>query len=326
MQYRSACMHPAFRRGPKFRASWSLDSGMTTASKPRKSGKNKKSTKYTAATADRHELYQLSVQNVEAEIDFVDETYTALRGRPAQTIREDFCGTAASACEWVKRRETNKAVGIDLDGPTLEWGRVQNVAPLTEEAQSRVTLLERDVREPGPEGTGVDVVLAMNFSYWIFNTRESIRNYFKTVLDSLDDEGLFICDFYGGSDTMIEQEEVRKINKHLTYIWDQHKFNPITGDMECRIHFKFPDGTQMRDAFIYEWRLWTLPEIRELLSEAGFEDVAVYWEGTDPDDEEEGNGEYEPTLEGEADPAYICYIVSQKKKRVAPADDKKNDR
>lgn len=288
---------------------------MPTATKPRKSGKNKKSTRYTAETADRHELYQLSVQNVEAEIDFVDATYTALRGKPAQTVREDFCGTAASACEWVKRRDTNWAVGVDLDGPTLEWGRTHNVNQLPEDAQKRVTLLQKDVRDPGPEGTGVDVVLAMNFSYWIFNTRDAIRNYFKSVLDSLDDDGIFICDFYGGSDTMVEQEEVRKISKHLTYIWDQHKYNPITGDMECRIHFKFPDGTEMRDAFIYEWRLWTLPEIRELLTEAGFEDVTVYWEGTDPDDEEEGNGEFTPATVGDADPAYICYIVSQKKKR-----------
>lgn len=292
---------------------------MSTATKPRKPVKRQKSVKYTARTADRHELYQLSVQNVEAEIDFVDATYTALRGKPAQTLREDFCGTAASACEWVKRRSANHAVGVDLDGPTLDWGRERNIQPLDPEAQKRVTLLQKDVRKPGPKGTGVDVVLAMNFSYWIFQTRQGIREYFKSVIDTLDDDGLFICDFYGGSDTMIEQEEVRKINRHFTYVWDQHKYNPITGAMECRIHFKFPDGTEMPDAFIYEWRLWTLPEIRELLSEAGFEDVTVYWEGTDPDDEEEGNGEFTPTMQGEADPAFICYIVSQKKKRKSSA-------
>ena len=31
-------------------------------------------TRYTAAKADRHVLYQMAVQNVEAEIDFVDDT------------------------------------------------------------------------------------------------------------------------------------------------------------------------------------------------------------------------------------------------------------
>ncbi|MBL4698256.1 MAG: hypothetical protein JKX70_05420, partial [Phycisphaerales bacterium] len=47
-----------------------------------------------------------------------------------------------------------------------------------------------------------------------------------------------------------------------------------------------------------------------LLSEAGFANVVVYWEGDDEDDDEEGNGIYEPTLKGEADPAFISYIVA----------------
>ncbi|MCA9297734.1 MAG: hypothetical protein KDA28_01630, partial [Phycisphaerales bacterium] len=58
----------------------------------------------TAKTADRHILYQESVQNVEAEIDFVDEQFRKRRGRHARRLREDFCGTANTSCEWVRRR------------------------------------------------------------------------------------------------------------------------------------------------------------------------------------------------------------------------------
>ena len=36
-----------------------------------------------AEHADRHYLYQESVQDTEAEIDFVAETWAQLRGRPA---------------------------------------------------------------------------------------------------------------------------------------------------------------------------------------------------------------------------------------------------
>ena len=32
----------------------------------------------------------------------------------------------------------------------------------------------------------------------------------------------------------------------------------------------------MRRAFTYDWRLWSLPEVRELLSEAGFRESRVY--------------------------------------------------
>ena len=39
--------------------------------------------KAEAGRADRHQLYQESVQDTEAEIDFVEETWRALRDRPA---------------------------------------------------------------------------------------------------------------------------------------------------------------------------------------------------------------------------------------------------
>jgi len=66
----------------------------------------------------------------------------------------------------------------------------------------------------------------------------------------------------------------------------------------------------MKKAFTYEWRLWTAPEIREVLAEAGFTKSALYWEGSDEDGE--GNGEFAPENKGEADLAWIAYIVAEK--------------
>ena len=83
-----------------------------------------------ASKADVHALYQQAVQCVEAEIDFVDETFAKLRRRRARHLREDFCGTANAACEWVRRRRTNRAVAVDIDAGVLEWGRRHNVEPL----------------------------------------------------------------------------------------------------------------------------------------------------------------------------------------------------
>jgi len=48
-----------------------------------------------AEQADRHELYQASVQNSEFEIDFMDETFEELTGRKAVSMREDFSIGAA---------------------------------------------------------------------------------------------------------------------------------------------------------------------------------------------------------------------------------------
>lgn len=286
---------------------------------PRGSGKKPATKTWTAASADRHLLYQAAVQSVEPEIDFVDRIFKKLRGRPATRLREDFCGTGNTSCEWVRRRKENVAVGLDIDGPTLEWGRRHNVGVLKADQQDRVHLLERNVLEPG-DAVRMDCVLAMNFSYWILQERATLKRYFQSVLASLADGGLLFCDFYGGSEAMTVCTEKRKcvLEGHgkFTYVWDQARYNPITGDMQCYIHFEFPDGSEKRRAFSYRWRLWTLPEIVDLLKESGFSNVTVYWEGDEVDAKGEktgeGNGVFRPATNGEPCPAFICYIVCEK--------------
>lgn len=260
-----------------------------------------------AAKADRHVLYEDSVQCVEAEIDFIDETFKTLRNRKARLLREDFCGTANTSCEWVRRRKRNRAIGVDLDHEVQEWGRKHHLAKLGE-AQKHVTLLNENVLEVQTEP--VDIVLAMNFSYWIFKKRTQMGRYFRSVHDSLAEDGVFFLDAYGGSDAYKEMRERTKYDD-FTYTWHQASFDPISSEMVCRIHFSFPDGSRMKNAFTYDWRLWTLPEIREILLEAGFERVTVYWQGDD-EDSDEGNGEFEPAERGEADEAWIVYISAEK--------------
>lgn len=260
-----------------------------------------------AARADRHDLYQRAVQDVEAEIDFVEETWSALRGFPAGLLREDFCGTANTACEWVRRDPAHRALGIDLDPAVLNWGREHNLSRLTAEERSRIELVAGDVLEIRTELA--DVVLAMNFSYYLFTTRTRLRTYFESVLSSLRDDGIFFLDAYGGYEAPMELEEPRECDG-FTYIWEQASFNPIDSMMDCLIHFEFPDGSRMDRAFSYRWRLWTLPEICELLEEAGFRQVEVWWEGTDPETGE-GDGHYAPATVGDADPGWVCYVVAQ---------------
>ncbi len=261
-----------------------------------------------AEQADRHYLYQESVQDTEAEIDFVEETWHKLRDRPAELLREDFCGTANTSCEWVRRDNRHYAFGIDWDSEVLDWGRFNNLEQLDDDQFSRVTLLQENVLEAQTEPA--DIVLAMNFSYYLLLERGDLLEYFCAVHDSLVDDGIFFLDGYGGYDAPKEIIEERECDG-FTYIWDQASFNPIDSRMTCHIHFEFPDKSRLEKAFSYDWRLWTLPEIRELLSEAGFADITVYWEGTD-EESNEGNGIFEPTESGDADPGWICYIVAEK--------------
>ena len=49
---------------------------------------------FSAATADKHDLYQRSVQDPEIEIAFLQRVYRKTFGRTPLSLREDFCGTA----------------------------------------------------------------------------------------------------------------------------------------------------------------------------------------------------------------------------------------
>ena len=62
------------------------------------------SKKFTLARkhADKHRLYQLAVQDPPFEVDFALKQYKKRRGRRPELLREDFCGTAAVACEWAR--------------------------------------------------------------------------------------------------------------------------------------------------------------------------------------------------------------------------------
>lgn len=260
-----------------------------------------------AEQADIHDLYERSVQAVDVEAQFLRDTFRALRGREPTSLREDFCGTASLACEWVRGGPRRHAIGVDVDADVLDWGRRNRVATLPEAARARIELLRDDVRTA--RTAPVDLVGAFNFSYFCFKTRAEMRNYFARVHAALKPDGVLFLDAFGGPDASDVTKEKTKIDG-FTYIWEQAEFEPVTGRILCHIHFKFPDGSKIERAFTYEWRLWTLPELRELLLEAGFKSVRVYWEGDDG--EGGGNGEFREHATGEADLAWIAYLVAEK--------------
>jgi hypothetical protein len=70
--------------------------------KKKKKNKNKKVPKI-ADGMDALDLYEKSVQNPEADVEFLEETFKNVSGRAPMTLREDFCGTAAMST-FVRKR------------------------------------------------------------------------------------------------------------------------------------------------------------------------------------------------------------------------------
>lgn len=263
-----------------------------------------------ADKADKFYCYQESVQEPEHEVEIFDLIYREAYGKKPLTLREDFCGTFAVCCEWVKSDKDRRAVGIDLCPETLGWGIENNLNKLDPSAKEKVELLEKDVRsQTTPK---VEILAAQNFSFWIFKTREEVVDYFRIAYGNLQDKGIMIMDMMGGKESyatdVTDKRTIVKGKDGFKYRWEQAYFNPVTSDCSFYIHFKFGDGSRMKRAFEYHWRFWTIPEVREMLAEAGFKKSLVYWDVA-PEEEEE---KWSAVDEADNDDSWLCYIVGIK--------------
>ncbi len=262
-----------------------------------------------AQTADKYVLYQRSVQAPDVDARFFARVFKDERGRAPQVLREDFCGTAAVCCEWVKRRPERVAYGVDLDPECLDWGKNYNLTQLPPADRTRVHLVQGDVRTA--DTATPDIVAAQNFSYFIFETRADLGAYFRSAHQRLAPDGILILDLFGGYESLEDNREDVTDHGDFRYVWEQASFDPVSHHAVCKIHFRFPDKSEMTDAFVYEWRIWSIPEVRELVLEAGFSRADVYWEGTDKKTRQ-GTGIYNKRDRGECDPAWVCYVVGVK--------------
>jgi hypothetical protein len=271
-------------------------------------GRAKASEPRIADLVDPHELYQQSVQGVDFELDFVDNTFQSIRGRAPRSLREDFCGTALSASTWVKRSRANHAIGVDIDPGVLTWAFENNIAALTPQQKRRIDLLPEDVLTV--DAGAFDVVQAFNFSYWFFQERATLKAYFGNVYRSLVDDGVAFFDAFGGYEAHRCQQEVSELDD-FTYIWEQAAYNPIAAEMVCFIHFRFPDGSRLDRAFTYNWRLWGAKELRELLAEVGFRRTRMYVQAFD-EETDEPIDRFDETEEIPDYAAWIAYLVAEK--------------
>lgn len=264
---------------------------------------------------DKHLFYEAAVQDVDFDLGLMARVYRRLRGRRFSLLREDFSGTARLASTWVTRGRDRCAWAVDHNPKTLAWSRRHHV-PRLGEAARRLHLVSADVRHS--RTPPVDVVTALNCSYWVFKRRAELVGYFRGVRHSLRGGGLLFLDGFGGAGAirpLIERTRVRASRGFggervpaFTYVWEQKGFNPVDHHLLCHIHFRLDDGREIKRAFTYDWRLWTLPELDETLREAGFRDVHVYIQGWD-DDAHRPLSTFRRRTEFESQEAWLAYVV-----------------
>lgn len=217
---------------------------------------------------DKYEMYLRSVQNPVATLATLNHEYRRRFKSVPRSLAEDFCGTFALSCAWVEQKADRTAIAVDIDEEPLRYGVENFVGLLSESQRARLRVFQTDVRYPKLPKT--DVIAALNFSYFTFQTRKDLKAYFVRCYRRLNSGGLLFLDAFGGAQT---QKPSRKELRYpgFTYYWEQVSFDPLTQRAEYFIHYRRKGEALRKRVFHYDWRMWTLPEISELLEEVGFE-------------------------------------------------------
>ena len=79
------------------------------------------------------------------------------------------------------------------------------------------------------------------------------------------------------------EEPVSSVSLPVHRQWEQRAVRPWISRVENAIHFKVTPGrgrrgraVVMKNAFVYDWRLWSVGEVREAMAEAGFAKTQVH--------------------------------------------------
>lgn len=265
-------------------------------------------------------LYQQSVQSPKGDISYLQKFFLMyVGGRVPLHFQEDFCGTALLSTEWLHSDARRTAIGLDLDVEALEWCMENNVNKVGADVSSRIFLFHGNVLQPleaklvnvatqylmqnvtlgdseddSPDHKLMkdfqfparDIVCAFNYSCCCLHTRQELVSYFKHALSALNKKGgIFVMDLYGGTSAEHELRMQRKF-PNFTYVWEQAEFDIIKRKTRISLHFNLhKPQRKIRHAFSYSWRLWSLPEIKDCLEEAGFQSVH-FWIRHMPDSED----------------------------------------
>lgn len=241
---------------------------------------------------DRHDLYESCVQNPALCAAFL----RALHARNPRRLLEDFCAGAALARRWLSDDAAATAIARDIDPAMLE--RAARFAALGgtggDGVSGRLTLLRADLAQPSLLDQSIaraDVVFVGNFSIGEFHSRAALVRYLRDAHANLAPGGVFVCDTYGGSAayrvggvTRTHAGPTVSTRYHCT--WEQREVDPLKRRVRNVLHFRVEEAGEIvgefPEAFTYDWRLWTVPELREAMLDAGFVRTSVHDRLDDP--------------------------------------------
>ncbi len=114
-----------------------------------------------------------------------------------------------------------------------------------------------------------------------------------------------------GFGSRVKKKQTQKSNKNssagLKQVTARHSISTRNPDPETRN----PTRLLLRDAFVYHWRLWSVPELRDAMHEAGFRQTLVFPRTPDAIDSD-GNAYIEPVTDPvDLSDAFNVYVVGR---------------
>lgn len=236
----------------------------------------------------------------------------AAHGKSPRTLREDFSGSAALARYWAQSDPRASALAVDVDPEPLAILK----------GLDRVEALRSDVLACRRKA---DVIACTNFPLGYWHTRAALVKYLRHARACLNPRGVLVADTYGGRDALVPGEIIQHLvgpdDERIEYTFEQRSADPITARVIDALSFRVTLAGKtramvFRDAFVYDWRLWSIPELTDAMHEVGFRAVEVHdrlggaIEGTAHDS---GSLRVRPITNGqELDDNYVVYVVARK--------------
>jgi len=256
-----------------------------------------------APIPDRHELYERAVQSPSRQARFLRALLGADRNGTI-TLGEDFSAAGAIARAFCALDPAHRAVCVDIDQKALDR-LTEMLAPGLRDALTTRCIDVFGAHDP------VDILAALNFSLCEIHDRNRLIGYLRNAKERLGADGYLVADLYGGLDAMSIGESEEELADGTRYVWEQRSADPLTGRVVNAMHFHLPTGETLRDAFLYDWRLWTIPELRDAMTEAGFRSTEVHDRLGAAIDEDGVLHTLAVTDPDELDETYVVYVVAR---------------